>query len=431
MFTLSSIKSNKICIQENDEVDEFITKYVLGQNSDRNIGIYKGALSSLVQKGNLSQVGGSNLSGRQDEDDFDNVSTQKKETKDEDDNNVKKGDLNDMDMDNFEVDENEKVKDEDDNSSIESSSSTSEEENDRDDFDDDKKNDDEEIDNENDDNDEDEDENDIKEKSKIYNQSSLENTNIPSINLKILTKPLLKHVTDIDIDKKTNILKINIGWPVKLCPHYIDFLPVLKSTISKANIQSISSLKNARITRNQKVDDDQLSQFELTVEGTNVGHIYRISPKYVKHDKIRFNDIQTVYKYYGVEAARQCIINELRNVFSVYGINVDYRHLTLISDSVTSSGQLRVFNRMGAISHNISPFLQMSFETSMKFLTEACLRNAIDNLKSPASSISVGRIVSVGTGISRTFTNFEQSKEKSRDEGKKENRKDSNYFKFL
>ncbi|PPS94198.1 DNA-directed RNA polymerase subunit [Cryptosporidium hominis] len=472
MYTISSIRSSKFSNQDNDETDEFVSKYVLGHNSDRNIGIFKGALNSMIQKGNFSFGGGGGGEGElgQYEDDFDggSRSDRKKEPKSEDDsgNNTKKEEIDDADNDmNNEMDGDDKDKnDDDDNSSVESSSSTSEEENGKDDSDEETEMNNGKFTEEANENDESGSEEDgdlvrrsLNGRNNFTGENLTENdSKIPCINLKILTKDVLKHVIDFNIGRKTNILSIKLGWPVIRCPHYIDFLPVLKNCILRTNIQSISCLKNARITRNQKeTSDKSLSQFEVTVEGTNVGHVFKISPRYINHDKIRFNDIQTVYKYYGVEAARHCIINELRNVFSVYGINVDYRHLTLISDSITASGKLRVFNRMGTISYNISPFLQMSFETSMKFLTEACLRGALDNLKSPASSISVGKMVSVGTGISRTYTNFYQNsfggkrkdkdgsiqkkikdkKEKNDDEtkkGKKTSKKEiESYFKFL
>ena len=49
-------------------------------------------------------------------------------------------------------------------------------------------------------------------------------------------------------------------------------------------------------------------------------------------EKIETNDIAAVLKTYGVEAARSAIMNEIAGVFGVYGINVDKRHLSIISD---------------------------------------------------------------------------------------------------
>ncbi|KAH8742151.1 RNA polymerase subunit [Cryptosporidium ryanae] len=424
MYTISAIRSNKFCNQENDEVDEFVSKYLLNQTGDRNMGVFKGSISSVLQKGGGAHFGTGN-------DDL-TFSEQSLEYKSGDyleavekDPGLKKEPLNSENADEeFDVEsrgENGQFS-EDDNTSAESDSSTSDEDKDdkEEEEDEHEHREEEQDEHRKDDNDESGEvgDDDVEEKNRGGTTPSGDcrdtmagDKRIPHVNVKILNKQLLKHVEELDIDKKTNTIRICLGWSARRCPHYIDFLPALRNTISKTSIQSIPNLRNARITkRNAGNSTDsgerRLSEYEVTVEGTNVGHIFKVSPKYVDHDKIRFNDIQTVYRYYGVEAARQCIINELRNVFLVYGINVNYRHLTLISDSITSSGNLRVFNRSGAICHNVSPFLQMSFETSIRFLTEACLRGARDNLKSPASCISVGGIARVGTGISRTLTEF-------------------------
>ncbi|KAK6587548.1 RNA polymerase A beta A subunit [Cryptosporidium xiaoi] len=464
MYTVSSIRSNKFCNQENDEVDEFISKYVLNQTGDRNMGIFKGSMNSVLQKGGSAYFGSGSNDPISTGQDTEYKNSDYLETNEEDSGSKKEPQNSENADEDFDVEyKGENNNDnEDDNTSVESDSSTSDEDNDKDEYKEDK------YDHKDDDRENDRDEDYDKDESGIIDDYSAENKSkrmsnsesnssiidekkIPHVNVKILNKQLLKHVNDLDIDRKTSTIKICLGWKVKKCPHYIDFLPVLRNTISKTSIQSISNLRNARITRsNNSSNSDStksiLSDYEVTVEGTNVGHVFKISPKCVDHNRIRFNDIQTVYKYYGVEAARQCIINELRNVFSVYGINVDYRHLTLISDSITSSGNLRVFNRMGIICHNVSPFLQMSFETSLKFLTEACLRNASDNLKSPAGCISVGGMTRIGTGISRTLTEFNVEKadytkeNESQDEinGKhRKNKKDSSdaksesRFKFL
>ena len=438
MYTVSSIKSNRFCNQGNDEVDEFISKYILNQTGDRNMGIFKGSIGSVLQKaGNVFFGTGGDDSSPLDqyEDDGNNIESGtgrngKKEelagNDDEDPENRSRG--NDLENSEYKKEDEYfagKQENNDSDSSMDSESSTSEEENGVDeDIQREEGNEENEQDNENLECEYEEKENEIcydtefsetedDSSKRVANGDIWSNKKIRHINVKILSKPLIKHVNEIQIDRKTNTIKICFGWNVQKCPHYIDFLPALKTSILKTNVQSIPNLRNARVTKNNS--NNKSSDYEITVEGTNVGHVFKISPRYIDHNKIRFNDIQTVYKYYGVEAARQCIINELRNVFSVYGINVDYRHLTLISDSITSSGRLRVFNRMGSICHNVSPFLQMSFETSIKFLTEACLRNARDNLKSPASSISIGRMARIGTGMSRTLTEFKIKKGVGRD----------------
>ncbi|PNH12767.1 DNA-directed RNA polymerase I subunit rpa1 [Tetrabaena socialis] len=112
---------------------------------------------------------------------------------------------------------------------------------------------------------------------------------------------------------------------------------------------------------------------------------------------ITTNDVHAMLRTFGVEAARATIMREVMSVFSAYGIGVDPRHLSLIADFMTHQGAYRACNRVG-IESSVSPFLKMSFETAAHFLTDATLRGSVDDLKSPASRLCVGRVVEIGTG---------------------------------
>lgn len=88
---------------------------------------------------------------------------------------------------------------------------------------------------------------------------------------------------------------------------------------------------------------------------------------------------------------------ELKNVFSAYGIHVDPRHLSLVSDYMTYEGSIKAFNRVG-IESNSSPFQKMSFESTTHFLRGALLTGDTEKLSSPSSRLVVGRVVGSGTG---------------------------------
>ena len=62
----------------------------------------------------------------------------------------------------------------------------------------------------------------------------------------------------------------------------------------------------------------------------------------------------------------------MKMVFNAYGINVDYRHLSLIADYMTFEGIYKPFNRIG-IKANSSPLQKMSFETCLGFFKDAVL----------------------------------------------------------
>lgn len=65
-------------------------------------------------------------------------------------------------------------------------------------------------------------------------------------------------------------------------------------------------------------------------------------------------------------------LKEIKQVFGAYGINVDYRHLSLIADYMTYEGVYKPFNRIG-IKSNSSPLQKMTFETCFQFLKDAYL----------------------------------------------------------
>ena len=53
-------------------------------------------------------------------------------------------------------------------------------------------------------------------------------------------------------------------------------------------------------------------------------------------DEIYSNDIWSILKTYGVEMARAAILREMSNVFGLYNIDVNRRHLELIADYMVS-----------------------------------------------------------------------------------------------
>ncbi|KAK5124424.1 hypothetical protein LTR85_001641 [Meristemomyces frigidus] len=109
------------------------------------------------------------------------------------------------------------------------------------------------------------------------------------------------------------------------------------------------------------------------------------------------NSVHDTLMHYGVEAARASIVIELQSVFGGHGISVDPRHLTLIADYMTRDGVYQAFSRMG-YRGNTSPFMKMSFETTLAFLRDAVTEGDWDDLSNPSARIVTGRLGKVGTG---------------------------------
>lgn len=99
-----------------------------------------------------------------------------------------------------------------------------------------------------------------------------------------------------------------------------------------------------------------------------------------------------------MEAGRANLVEEVRSIFKMYGIEVNYRHLSLIGDFMTFNGDYRAFNRIG-MEESSSPFLKMSFETTMKYLVASCIGKETDDMTTPSSALVLGQVPRVGTGV--------------------------------
>jgi DNA-directed RNA polymerase, beta'' subunit/160 kD subunit len=76
----------------------------------------------------------------------------------------------------------------------------------------------------------------------------------------------------------------------------------------------------------------------LKTDGINVNFISQYR-HLLDLNKLYVNDIHYMASTYGIEAANRVIIREVKNVFAVYGIEVDPRHLSLVADYMTHSGR--------------------------------------------------------------------------------------------
>jgi DNA-directed RNA polymerase I subunit RPA1 len=133
----------------------------------------------------------------------------------------------------------------------------------------------------------------------------------------------------------------------------------------------------------------------LQTAGINFEEIWELDS--VSHDELLCNDIWAVRCAYGVEAARDSIMGQIRNVFGAYGIEVDPRHLSLIADYMTFDGGFKPMSRIG-MEDCSSTLLQMSFETTAHFLKKAAMSSKRDNMESPSANIVLGQPIRHGTG---------------------------------
>ena len=171
-------------------------------------------------------------------------------------------------------------------------------------------------------------------------------------------------------------------------------LPLVEEAARTSVIQSIPGLGNCTFI---EADELKKEPAHVITEGVNLLAM-RDYQDIIKPHSLYTNSIYHMLTLYGVEAARASIIREMTEVFEGHSISVDNRHLNLIGDVMTRSGDFRAFNRNSLVKDSTSPFAKMSFETTVGVLRDTVLERDFDDLKSPSSRIVAGQLGNVGTG---------------------------------
>ena len=198
----------------------------------------------------------------------------------------------------------------------------------------------------------------------------------------------------VKVDTKNNVIHLQ---PLRVDPSARPLLMV--GLVEKAATRTL--IRSRKNIDKAFVNHEEGRGRCLQTAGINFAEMWQLEQ--VDHNKLLSNDIWAIRCAYGVEAARNTIVGQIRAVFGVYGIEIDPRHLSLIADYMTFSGSYTAMNRTG-MREMSSPFLQMSFETTAQFLTQASLLSTSDKLQSPSANIVVGRPIRHGTGAFSLLT---------------------------
>jgi hypothetical protein len=110
------------------------------------------------------------------------------------------------------------------------------------------------------------------------------------------------------------------------------------------------------------------------------------------------NDILEIYAVLGVEAARLALYNEIMAAMDVDNEKVNYRHVSLIVDTMTNKGTLVSIDRHGINAGDIGPLAKCSFEETTDRLIKAGMFGERDRINGVSANIMLGQIAPCGTG---------------------------------
>ncbi|MGC8629211.1 MAG: DNA-directed RNA polymerase subunit A' [Candidatus Micrarchaeia archaeon] len=215
----------------------------------------------------------------------------------------------------------------------------------------------------------------------------------------LLNKQALK-AADMTAGEVANIIAKKFGVETQLTKE--GNIEISAKTKNLSEIRNISTrimhsmLKGIEGAGKALVLQDNSGSFYILTTGSNIEAVMKIEG--VDAKRIYTNDVFEIYKVFGIEAARNAIANELAKTLQEQGITVNQRHLKLIADAMTATGEIKSVGRHGIVGAKESVFARAAFEETVKHLVNAAAFGEKDNMRNVAENIIVGKQIPVGTG---------------------------------
>jgi len=165
-----------------------------------------------------------------------------------------------------------------------------------------------------------------------------------------------------------------------------------------ANITDVSEIdKKLYLNFNTETGDiENKQEYIITTAGINANRLRYI--KYIDNNRCYTNEINTIYRLYGIEAARKSLVCEINKVFAG-DLRLNYHHLSILCDVMTNTGELVSIDRHGFGRMDTDPLSKASFERTVEMLVNSAVFGEVDKLQSVSSRLIMVRAIRCGTGF--------------------------------
>jgi DNA-directed RNA polymerase subunit A" len=172
-------------------------------------------------------------------------------------------------------------------------------------------------------------------------------------------------------------------------PSYRELLQLVKS-VHSVILKGIKGLKRVVIRK------EDSGEYVLYTEGSVLKEVLAIDG--VDATRTKTNNVNEIFEVMGIEAARQALINEATDTLKEQGLNVDIRHIMLVSDIMTVDGDVKPIGRHGISGEKASVLARAAFEVTVNHLLDSGMRGDVDELRGVTENVIVGQPIRLGTG---------------------------------
>jgi len=182
---------------------------------------------------------------------------------------------------------------------------------------------------------------------------------------------------------------------------------ILNNIILKG-IKGIPKIILRKVTNYMVEENNNYNPKEIWVLDTVGSNLKQIlATDFIDSTRTTSNDIQEVYRTLGIEAARQCIFNELDEAFSDTSY-INYHHYSVLCDRMCATKKMVSIFRHGINNDNIGPIAKASFEETPEMFLRAARHAELDPMSGVSANIMCGQQGYFGTGAFQVLLNISE-----------------------
>jgi len=186
-------------------------------------------------------------------------------------------------------------------------------------------------------------------------------------------------------------------------PKKIEQLKRMLIKIPGLHVKGVADIKRVLVT-------EESGEWVIRTDGSNLSKVLEIQG--VDTSRTTTNNIHEIAKTLGVEASRNALINEAKGVLEDQGLDVDVRHVMLVADMMTTTGEVQQIGRHGISGKKASVLARAAFEITVPNIVEAAVKGESDPLAGVTENVIVGQSIPIGTGLVELYMSTFEKQEK-------------------
>ena len=202
-----------------------------------------------------------------------------------------------------------------------------------------------------------------------------------------------RNISMDELKEKLELLNATVtitDYTVEIKPKKAEQIKRMLSKMPDSQVKGVPDIKRVLVT-------EESGEWVIRTDCSNLAKVLEVDG--VDSSRTTTNNIHEIAKALGVEASRNALVHEAKGVLEDQGLDVDVRHVMLVADMMTTTGDVQQIGRHGISGKKASVLARAAFEITVPNIVEAAVKGESDPLAGVTENVIVGQSIPIGTGL--------------------------------